>query len=269
MAPTIASGLMGFVEGRFGSAGFAENALDEEVDDGDRDIGQQQARDRLVDAAGVPHPTDQADPAGADDDGGQPHRQRNEHRWRPIDREGWQSHAAEKPAMTSAPSPPMTIRPMRAGMATQSAVRISGAARTSVFCHENSVPNPPRAMRKKNSPATCRGRAGRSRTTRPRRRSAPTGMMKVSRTIMQPRADTHGSNCRVWTALPPSRSARTKPAVAATRRCRSRATVECAQQPSDGPARMQARSGDRSDDALDQIVHAPEDSAHRARASCR
>ena len=41
--------------------------------------------------------------------------------------------AAAKPPSTSAPSPPITTMPRRAGTATQSAVRMSGAERTSVF----------------------------------------------------------------------------------------------------------------------------------------
>ena len=36
------------------------------------------------------------------------------------------------------------MRPMRAGIATASAVRISGDERCSVFCSENAVPKPPR-----------------------------------------------------------------------------------------------------------------------------
>jgi hypothetical protein len=37
----------------------------------------------------------------------------------------------------------MMISPARAGIATHSAVSISGAARCSVFCHENQSPNAP------------------------------------------------------------------------------------------------------------------------------
>ena len=44
---------------------------------------------------------------------------------------------------TNAPSPPITTSPARAGSATASAVSISGAARCSVFCHENVSPNAP------------------------------------------------------------------------------------------------------------------------------
>ena len=50
---------------------------------------------------------------------------------------GMASTAAAKPPSTSAPSPPIMMRPMRAGIATASAVRMSGAERCSVFCSEN------------------------------------------------------------------------------------------------------------------------------------
>jgi hypothetical protein len=50
--------------------------------------------------------------------------------------------AASAP-ISSAPSPPMTTMPSCAGSAVHSAVRISGAARVSVFCQENHVPNAP------------------------------------------------------------------------------------------------------------------------------
>ena len=48
--------------------------------------------------------------------------------------------AAVKPPSTSAPSPPMMVMPMRAGMATVSAVRISGEARWSVLLQEKAEP---------------------------------------------------------------------------------------------------------------------------------
>ncbi len=50
--------------------------------------------------------------------------------------------AASAP-IRSAPSPPMITMPSCAGSAVHSAVRISGAARVSVFCQENQVPNAP------------------------------------------------------------------------------------------------------------------------------
>src|SRR5260221_37341 len=64
--------------------------------------------------------------------------------------------AAATPPTTSAPSLPMIIRPMRAGSAVQSAVRISGAARVSVFCHENQLPKAPWYISAKaSSGSTC------------------------------------------------------------------------------------------------------------------
>ena len=57
---------------------------------------------------------------------------------------GTATAAAAKPPITSAPSPPIMIMPMRAGIATASAVRISGAERCKVFWNENAVPKPPR-----------------------------------------------------------------------------------------------------------------------------
>ena len=50
--------------------------------------------------------------------------------------------AASAP-IRSAPSPPMMTMPSCAGSAVHSAVRIRGAARVSVFCQENQVPNAP------------------------------------------------------------------------------------------------------------------------------
>ena len=50
--------------------------------------------------------------------------------------------AASAP-IRSAPSPPMITMPSWAGSAVHSAVRIKGAARVSVFCQENQVPNAP------------------------------------------------------------------------------------------------------------------------------
>ncbi len=50
---------------------------------------------------------------------------------------------ADNAPISSAPSPPMITMPSWAGSAVQSAVRISGAARVCVFCHENQVPKAP------------------------------------------------------------------------------------------------------------------------------
>ena len=57
--------------------------------------------------------------------------------------------AAEKPPSTSAPSAPIKVRPMRAGMAKARPVRMSGAERCSVFCMEKDEPKPPVQIRLK------------------------------------------------------------------------------------------------------------------------
>ncbi len=53
------------------------------------------------------------------------------------------TEVADSAPISSAPSPPMMTMPSCAGRAVHSAVRISGAARVSVFCQENQVPNAP------------------------------------------------------------------------------------------------------------------------------
>ena len=50
---------------------------------------------------------------------------------------------ADRAPISSAPSPPMITMPSCAGSAVHNAVRINGAARVSVFCQENQVPNAP------------------------------------------------------------------------------------------------------------------------------
>ncbi len=50
---------------------------------------------------------------------------------------------AHSAPINSAPSPPMITMPSCAGSAVHNAVRMSGAARVSVFCQENQVPNAP------------------------------------------------------------------------------------------------------------------------------
>ncbi len=61
----------------------------------------------------------------------------------PLVTSGMAMAAAAKPPSTSAPSPPIMVRPMRAGMAKARPVRISGAARCSVFWIEKDEPKPP------------------------------------------------------------------------------------------------------------------------------
>ena len=53
------------------------------------------------------------------------------------------TEVADSAPISSAPSPPMMTMPSCAGSAVHSAVRIKGAARVSVFCQENQVPNAP------------------------------------------------------------------------------------------------------------------------------
>ncbi len=62
MVPIMFSSPIGGVDGLLGLAGIAERAFDEEVHDRDGDVGQQQARDGLVDAAVVAEHADEADP---------------------------------------------------------------------------------------------------------------------------------------------------------------------------------------------------------------
>ena len=64
--PTMFASPIGVVDGLLGLAGIAQRALDEEVHDGDGDVGEQQAGDRLVDAAIVAQHADEADPDAAD-----------------------------------------------------------------------------------------------------------------------------------------------------------------------------------------------------------
>ena len=60
--------------------GDMQRALDEVVHEGDGDIGEQQARDRLVDAAPLPQRACNGDPGAARDHGGDRHRELHEQR---------------------------------------------------------------------------------------------------------------------------------------------------------------------------------------------
>ena len=96
--------------------------------------------------------------------------------------------AAARPPSTSAPSPPMITSPARAGSATHSAVSISGAARVSVFCHENQSPNAPW----NSSTQVCTGLTPPSRTNTPNTSSAaisaPIGNPASSRVLRMDRS---------------------------------------------------------------------------------
>ncbi len=86
------------------------------------------------------------------------------------------SAAQARPPNTSAPSPPITISPARAGSATHRAVSISGAARCSVFCHENQSPKAPLNSVVQTSTGSTPAKA----TTRPKTSSAA-AMAKTGR----------------------------------------------------------------------------------------
>ena len=60
-----------------------------------------------------------------------------------IDGKASAAPVAASAPISSAPSPPMITMPSCAGSAVHNAVSISGAARASVFCQENQVPNAP------------------------------------------------------------------------------------------------------------------------------
>ena len=73
---------IGVVEGLLRLAGIAQRALDEVVEHGDGDIGEEQARDRLVHAAVLPERAGQRDPEPARDHPRDGHRQLDCHRRR-------------------------------------------------------------------------------------------------------------------------------------------------------------------------------------------
>ena len=122
---------------------IAHHAFDELVEHGDGDIGQQQGRDRLVDAAPMAQRARHGDPRRAGDHAGDRHDGLHDraaaHGRRSADR----SAIAATPPITNAPSPPMIINPACAGSAVHSAVRMSGADKVSVFWIENHEPTEP------------------------------------------------------------------------------------------------------------------------------
>ena len=69
------------------AARIAERPLDELVQNGDRDVVQQQAGNRLVDAAPVAQCPDQCDPQAAGDDPRRGHRQQRRNRRRAVQRD--------------------------------------------------------------------------------------------------------------------------------------------------------------------------------------
>ena len=122
---------------------IAHRAFDAVLEQRDRDVAQQQAGDGLVDAPPLPQHARQRHPQRRQQRARRQHHRAAEHAAR--QRASTYGSAAQPSAPSaSAPSPPITVSPACAGSATASAVSISGAARCSVFCHENASPNAPR-----------------------------------------------------------------------------------------------------------------------------
>ena len=72
------------------------------------------------------------------------------------------------------------MSPIRAGTATASAVRISGAERCSVFCSEKAVPKPPRSTSSKNSTGDLPSASRNSENSSEESVSANSGMATYS-----------------------------------------------------------------------------------------
>ena len=168
MVPIMLASPIWQVDGLLRLAGSRSGTFDEMVQQRDGDVGQQQAGDRLVDAAVLAQRARQRDPQAAGDHAGAAPSRLHDSGGAPVHGERHAGGArARRP--DSAPSPPMITSPSRAGSAVQSAVRISGAARVSVFCQENQVPKAPWYMRRRGRADSCRTAA----TKMPNTNSAP------------------------------------------------------------------------------------------------
>src|SRR5688572_154017 len=176
--------------------------------------------------------------------------------------------AAEKPPSTRAPSAPIKVRPMRAGMAKASPVRMSGAERCSVFWMEKDDPNPPVQIRLKKVIGDLPSSIRKIEKSPADATSAPTGMIKAS--IM-----------RIVRGLKPLRSIEGEATMAVIVRLRRRvsrplccscpnpfvAHVKPGDAMGDGRSPPPLRSGCGTLDAFQQIAHAVEDRiiiVHRA-----
>ncbi len=135
ITPRCCAAARGRVPGLFRLAGSRIGPFDQVIEQGDRDVVQQQAADDGVDAAVVLQRGRDADPQAAGEHAGRGHAGRVTSGGR---HSGTASPAATAPTapMTMAPSLPITMRPARAGRAVHRPHSISGAARTRVFCHE-------------------------------------------------------------------------------------------------------------------------------------
>ena len=141
MLPIMLASPIARVEGLFRLAGSRSGPSTRWLSSAMRDVGQQQAADGLVDAAVWRSPPASAIHSAADDHAGQRHRDLHDER-----RRACQQRARPRPRPAAQHQRAFAAddhQAERAGSAVHSAVSISGAARCSVFCHENQVPNAP------------------------------------------------------------------------------------------------------------------------------
>ena len=142
--PSMLTSPIGVVEGLLRLAGSRSGPSTRWLKSGDGDVGEQQARDRLVHAAVLPERAGQRDPEPAHDH--RPRRPSPASR-RPAPRRPGdaRSTAAARPPSTSAPFAADHHQPGLRGQRDAERGRArAGAARDSVFCHENALANPPR-----------------------------------------------------------------------------------------------------------------------------
>ena len=249
-----------------GRGRIAQRALDEEVHDGDGDVGEQQRGDRLVDAAIVPQPAGEADPDRAD----QHRRDRHDRQAddRPASRRvtsGMAIAAAEKPPSTSAPSAAdhgqADARGNGEGKPGQDQRR---GALQRVLDGEGRAEAAGPDQAEEGRPATCRAASRKIEKSTADATSAPTGMttasiMRIVRGLKPPRSIDGEATMAVMSGLRrrvarPSMLLMPKPlccrvAPGNARRCDGRRQI--ARRPSE-------RSGDRALDAFEQVVHAVE-----------
>ena len=190
-----------------GRTRIAQQPLDEEVHDRDGDIGQQQRRDRLVDAARMAQPAGDGDPAPAGDHPGR----RHQRSWSADRRaagdqrngDGRGGETAEHQRALGADH-----RQADLGGDGEGKARSGSAARSAAACSGRKTRCRSRraTAARRNRPATCRGPGGRSKTATPEAISAPSGITTFSaaarhRALSEPLIADVGRNCR---HLPPA-----------------------------------------------------------------
>ena len=153
-------------------------------------------------------------------------------------------------------------------------VRISGAARCSVFCQEKDVPKPPRQTSAKNSTGDLPSSEQEDREQhrrRPAARRAGSTTASAERAAAPDRAGVGGR----WRLTAPSDGLSVvrhgqRRSCAPPVRGRAGAVPAAGAERSAGRApRARIDSGDRADDAFEQAVHAVEPRRRSCRASCR